>query len=117
WVPNPISRLAHLLATLRDDDGNVTIPGFLDEVTPSTDAERAALAAIPDVEPALRAEFEVGGLEGGGAPLNETLMMPAINFRGVQSGAVGGRASNPIPPMARAPIGFRLVAPHTHARR
>jgi acetylornithine deacetylase/succinyl-diaminopimelate desuccinylase-like protein len=115
WVPNPVSRLAHLLASLRDDNGDVTIPGFLDEVTPPTDAERAAIAAIPDVEELLRAEFEIGSNEGGGAPLNETLLKPAINLRGIRAGGVGERASNTIPTEARASIDFRLVPKQTPA--
>jgi acetylornithine deacetylase/succinyl-diaminopimelate desuccinylase-like protein len=115
WVPNPIARLAHLLAGLRDEDGRITVPGFLDEVTAPGESERAAMAAIPDVEPALRAEFAIGGVEGGGETLNETLLRPALNIRGVHSGAVGERASNTIPTEARASIDFRLVPAQTPA--
>lgn len=115
WVPNPVSLLAHLLASLRDDEGKVTIPGFLEEVTAPTDAERAAIKAIPDVEPSLRSEFEIGDTEGGGASLNETLLEPAINFRGVKAGNVGDRATNTIPTEARASIDFRLVPAQTPA--
>src|SRR6185369_2202798 len=115
WVPNPVSRLAHLLASLRDEQGEPTVPGFMDEVVPPTAAERAAIAAIPAVEPELRAEFEIGGTEGGGSPLNETLLRPAINFRGLRAGAVGERASNTIATEARASIDFRLVPAQTPA--
>ena len=115
WVPNPISLLAHLLAGLRDDEGVPTIPGFMEDVTPPTDAERAAVKAIPDVEPSLRSEFEIGDTEGGGAALNETLLAPAINLRGVRAGNVGDRATNTIPTEARASIDFRLVPAQTPA--
>jgi acetylornithine deacetylase/succinyl-diaminopimelate desuccinylase-like protein len=115
WAPNPVARLAHLLAALRDEQGVPTIPGFLDEVVPPSAAERAAVAAIPPVEPALRAEFEIGGTEGGGAPLNETLLAPAINLRGLRAGNVGERATNTIPTEARASIDFRLVPAQTPA--
>jgi acetylornithine deacetylase/succinyl-diaminopimelate desuccinylase-like protein len=115
WVPNPVSRLAHLLAALRDEQGRPTIPGFLDEVVPPTAAERSAIAAIPPVEGSLLGEFEIGGTEGGGAALNATLLEPAINFRGVRAGGVGERASNTIPTEARASIDFRLVPAQTPA--
>jgi len=115
WVPNPAARLVQLLASLRDDQGRPTIPGFLDEVTPPSAAERAAIAAIPAVEPALRSEFEIGGTEGDGAPLNETLLAPAINIRGLRAGNVGEKASNTIPTEARASIDFRLVPVQTPA--
>ncbi len=115
WVPNPISRLAHLLASLRDDAGRVTLPGYLDEVVPPSEAERKALAAIPDVETSLRGEFQIGGVEGAGEALNETLLRPAINIRGFQSGSVGAHATNTIPTEARASIDFRLVPAQTPA--
>jgi acetylornithine deacetylase/succinyl-diaminopimelate desuccinylase-like protein len=115
WVPNPASLLVRLLATLRDDEGQVTIPGFRDEVTPPSEAERAAIKAIPDVEPSLRSEFEIGDVEGGGAALNETLLQPAINIRGLKAGNVGDRATNTIPTEARASIDFRLVPAQTPA--
>jgi len=113
WAPNPIARLARLLATLRDENGRITIPGFLNEVAPPTGAERAAVAAIPNVERDLRREFQVGSVEGGGESLNETLLRPALNIRGFQAGAVGERASNTIPTQARASIDFRLVPAQT----
>jgi len=115
WVPNPAARLVQLLASLRDEQGRPTIHGFLDEVAPPSAAERAAIAAIPPVEPALRGEFEIGGTEGDGAPLNETLLAPAINIRGLRAGNVGERASNTIPTEARASIDFRLVPVQTPA--
>jgi acetylornithine deacetylase/succinyl-diaminopimelate desuccinylase-like protein len=115
WVPNPAARLVHLLAGVRDESGRITIDGFLDEVRPPTAAEREALAAIPDLEPALRGEFRIGGVEGDGEALNATLLQPAINFRGLQAGAVGAKATNSIPTEARASIDFRLVPEQTPA--
>src|SRR5437870_2520181 len=65
WVPNPIVKLANLLASMRDDDGGIRIPGFMDDVLPPSAAERSALAAVPDVERELRAEFQIAAPEGG----------------------------------------------------
>jgi acetylornithine deacetylase/succinyl-diaminopimelate desuccinylase-like protein len=113
WVPNPASRLAHLIASLRDDAGRVTIPGFLDDVVPPSAVEREAVAAIPDVESGLRGEFQLRGAEGGGERLDATLLRPAINVRGLQSAGVGARATNSIPTEARASIDFRLVPAQT----
>ncbi|HZN12340.1 MAG TPA: M20/M25/M40 family metallo-hydrolase, partial [Blastocatellia bacterium] len=44
WAPNPAMMLARLLATMKDDDGRVTVPGFYDGVEPLGEAERQALA-------------------------------------------------------------------------
>jgi hypothetical protein len=47
YVPNRAMRLAQLLASLTDDDGRVTIPGFYDGITIDA-ATRAILTAVPD---------------------------------------------------------------------
>jgi acetylornithine deacetylase/succinyl-diaminopimelate desuccinylase-like protein len=113
WVPNPAMRLTHLLDSMRDGNGRITIAGFSDDVVPATAAESAALANIPDVESDLRAEFQIASTEGDGRPLNETLMQPALNVRGLEAGHVGDAASNTIPAEARASIDFRLVPNQT----
>lgn len=115
WVPNPAVRLTHLLDSMRAEDGRVLIAGFDDEVVPPTAAERAAAAAVPDVEADLRREFEIGSTEGGGAPLNELLMRPALNVRGLLAGHVGAQASNTIETEATASLDFRLVPAETPA--
>ena len=113
WAPNPAVRLASLVASMRDDDGSIRIRGFGADVRPPSAADLAALNEIPDVEPALRGEFQIGGTEGGGVRLDALLMRPALNVRGIQSGRVGARATNSIPTEARASLDFRLVPDQT----
>ena len=113
WVPNPAARLASLLSSMRDDDGTILIRGFDAEVRAPSAVDLAALKEIPDVEPALRGEFQIGGTEGGGVRLDALLMRPALNVRGIQSGRVGARATNSIPTEARASLDFRLVPDQT----
>jgi acetylornithine deacetylase/succinyl-diaminopimelate desuccinylase-like protein len=113
WVPNPAVALAHLVAGLRDPDGRIAVPGFYDDVQPPTRAERAALAAVPDADAAIRQDLALQATEASGARLVERLMLPALNVRGLQSGAVGARAQNAIPTEARASIDFRLVPDQT----
>src|SRR5262249_56900253 len=98
---------------MRDENGRILIRGFYDDVTPPTEAERKALTLIPDVEPELRREFQIASTEGGGKKLNELLLLPALNVRGIESGRVGGRASNTINTEAHASIDFRLVPKET----
>jgi acetylornithine deacetylase/succinyl-diaminopimelate desuccinylase-like protein len=113
WVPNPIVRLAHLLDSMRDENGRILIKGFYDDVRSPAPAEKEALSKIPNVETALRREFEIGATEGDGKSLNELLMQPGLNVRGIESGHVGAEASNTIPTEARASIDFRLVPNET----
>ncbi len=113
WVPNPIVRLTHLIDSMRDETGRILIKGFYDDVRLPTPAETEAVSKIPDVEADLRREFEIGSTEGNGKPLNELLMLPGLNVRGIQSGHVGAQASNTIPTEALASIDFRLVPNET----
>ena len=113
WVPNPIVRLTHLIDSMRDENGRILIKGLYDDVKPSTEAERAAIAGIPDVESDLRREFQIASTEGEGRHLNELLLLPALNVRGMESGHVGEKASNTIQTEARASIDFRLVPDET----
>jgi acetylornithine deacetylase/succinyl-diaminopimelate desuccinylase-like protein len=112
-VPNPIIRLTHLIDSMRDETGRILIKGFYDDVRSPTAAETEAVSKIPNVEADLRREFEIGGTEGNGKPLNELLMLPGLNVRGIQSGHVGAQASNTIPTEAHASIDFRLVPNET----
>lgn len=109
WAPNPAARLASLLASLRDPEGRILVDGFYDRVRPLGEAERAALAAIPDADESLRDDLSLGATEAGNARLVERLMLPALNLRGLRSGGVGAEARNAIPTEARASIDFRLV--------
>jgi acetylornithine deacetylase/succinyl-diaminopimelate desuccinylase-like protein len=113
WAPNPAVELVHLLASMRDRDGNIAIAGFGSAVRPPTEAERRALAQVPDADAALRAELALQRSEADGARLVERIMLPALNVRGIASGRVGEQASNAIPQTASASIDFRLVPDQT----
>jgi acetylornithine deacetylase/succinyl-diaminopimelate desuccinylase-like protein len=115
WAPNPAVELAHLVAGLRDEEGRILIPGFYDDVRPLTAAETQAIAALPDVETGLRKELALGRTEGAPARLQERVMLPALNLRGLSAGNVGEAAANAIPTEARASIDFRLVPDQTPA--
>lgn len=109
WVANPIAQLAHLITSMRNESGRILIKGFYDDVRSPTAAERQALAKIPNVEADLRREFQIASTEGEGKPLNELLMLPALNIRGIQSGQIGEQAANAIPTEASVSLDFRLV--------
>ena len=113
WAPNPALTLAHLVASLRDEEGRILIPGFYDDVRPLTAAEKQAVAAMPAVEEQLQDELGLGRTEGGGARLQDRLMDPALNVRGLRAAEVGEAAANAIPTEAQASIDFRLVPDQT----
>ena len=113
WAPNPIVTLTHLLDSMRDTEGKILIPGFYDDVAPLSDIERDALSVIPNIDDDLKRELALGRTEGSGKALNELILMPALNLRGIAGGHVGAQASNSISTEARASIDFRLVPNET----
>jgi acetylornithine deacetylase/succinyl-diaminopimelate desuccinylase-like protein len=113
WAPNPIGMLAHLLAQMRDPEGIVTIPGFYDAVRRPSKAEARALQGIPDRRAALMEEIGLARTEGQGRSLEEAIMRPAMNLRGITAGGVGAQARNAISTEAQASIDFRLVPDQT----
>jgi acetylornithine deacetylase/succinyl-diaminopimelate desuccinylase-like protein len=113
WAPNPAAQIASLLASLRDRNGHITIPGYSSEVRPLTPTELAALRAAPDVDTQLKSELALGWTESASEPLAMAITHPALNIRGIEVGHVGSKAQNAISTEARASIDFRLVPDQT----
>lgn len=115
WAPNPAAVLANFVASLRDGDGRILVPGFYADVRPLTAADRRALATVPAVDDALRRELGLGATEAGNARLAERIMQPALNVRSFHAGPMGP-AANAIPTEATVSIDFRLVPDERPAR-
>ncbi|MEP7361650.1 MAG: M20/M25/M40 family metallo-hydrolase [Acidobacteriota bacterium] len=109
FAPNPAMMMAHLLASMKDEDGHVRIAGFYDDVVPLNEAEKKALAEVPPVEEDLKREFGIGTTETPGKRLDELLSLPALNIQGFTSGGTGSEARNVVPATAVVSIGIRLV--------
>lgn len=108
WAPNPAVVLANFIASLRDVDGKILVPGFYADVRALTPADRRALRTMPVVDDALRRELGLAATEAHNARLAERIMQPALNVRSLHAGPVGA-AANAIPTEATASIDFRLV--------
>jgi acetylornithine deacetylase/succinyl-diaminopimelate desuccinylase-like protein len=109
WAPNPALLLAKLLASMKDDNGKVTIKGFYDDVVPLSPYEKKALQEVPSVDEQMKKELGISAVEMKGASLSEAINQPSLNINGMQSGNVGKMASNQIPTYATAVIDLRLV--------
>jgi acetylornithine deacetylase/succinyl-diaminopimelate desuccinylase-like protein len=108
YVPNPAQRLAALLASMKDDQGRVTIAGYYDHVK-LTDAERAIMAAVPDDEPALMTRLGIAKPDAVGHNLQEALQYPSLNIRGMEAAAVGDKGANILPSKAVAELDLRTT--------
>ena len=109
WIPNPAQRLALLLATMKDEDGRVLVPGFNDNVRPLSASERAMLDAVPDDSARMLKTFGVAAPEKAFERLQDALQYPTLNVRGLTSAHVGAGARTIIPDRATAAIDVRLV--------
>jgi len=108
YVPNPALRLAQVLASMKDEDGRVTIPGFYDGIT-IDDSTRAILRAVPNDTAAIHARMGIAQPDAVAPTIEEALQYPSINIRGMRAAWVGEEARTIIPPIAIAEIDVRLV--------
>ena len=109
WAPNPAMMLAKLLASMKDENGKVTIKGFYDDTRPLSEKEKKALKDVPSVDEQMKSELGLKREEMKGKSLVESINLPSLNINGMQSGNVGKQASNQIPTYANAVIDLRLV--------
>src|SRR5260370_35749160 len=94
---------------MKDADGHVLIDGYYDDVTPLSDADKKAIAELPDNDAQLERELGIARPEGGCKKLVELLQEPSLNIRGLRSAYVGEQAQNVVPDRAEASLDARLV--------
>jgi acetylornithine deacetylase/succinyl-diaminopimelate desuccinylase-like protein len=115
WAPSPAVMIADLVMSLRNDDGHILIPGFYDDVAPVSDADKAALAALPHNEAALRTSMGLGRTVGP-PRLADGYLAPTLNVRAIHAGDEGPNAANAIATEATASFDFRLAPGQSPAR-
>jgi acetylornithine deacetylase/succinyl-diaminopimelate desuccinylase-like protein len=112
-VANPINVLAKMIADMVDENGQITIPGFYDDVLEVSDAERTKMAEAPFDEEEYKKAIDVKELWGEkGYSTNErTGIRPSFDVCGIWGGYTGEGAKTVLPSKANAKISTRLV-PH-----
>jgi acetylornithine deacetylase/succinyl-diaminopimelate desuccinylase-like protein len=111
-VQNPANALAQIIAALKGPDGRIRIPGFYDDVLGLTEAEAAAVAALPFDEAAYRTHLGLPALVGevGFSTLERRGARPTLDVNGIWGGFQGEGTKTIIPAHAHAKISCRLVA-------
>lgn len=110
-IDNPINVLCEMIASLKDEDGRVTIPGFYDAVVQLTKTQREALALRPFDYEAYKKDLgvaETGG-EMGYSVLERASIRPTLDVNGIWGGYIGEGAKTVLPSKAHAKISMRLV--------
>ena len=112
WAPNPALELARLLASMKDEQGRVTIDGFYDDVVPLNAEEKQAIADIPPVEEEQMKALGFARPEVPGSRIEERHNLPTLNVSGLGSGTVTGQGRTIIPATATARLDLRMVNAH-----
>jgi len=100
-VPDSLMALARLIASLHDDEGNVTVDGL----------HAGPAAEVDYPEERLRAESgAAGGIRwiGSGSTVERLWTKPALSITGLDAPKVAG-ASNTLVPLARCRISLRIA--------
>ena len=114
-VANPINVLCQMIASLKDENNHITIPGFYDKVIDLTNEERSKIGQAPFDEDIYRQELgvdELGG-EKGYTTLERTGIRPTLDVNGIWGGYIGEGAKTVLPSKAHAKISMRLVPNQT----
>ncbi|MGW9685608.1 M20/M25/M40 family metallo-hydrolase [Flagellimonas sp. 2504JD1-5] len=108
YAPNPGFQLAQLLATMKDSDGRVTIPGYYDGIS-FDESITEVLKSVPDSDQAIAEKLQFKSSEKVGGFYQEALQFPSLNIRGLGSGWIGPKRRTIVPESATAELDLRLV--------
>lgn len=110
-MPNAAWRLVEFLRTLRLPDGTVAIPGFYDRAVPPSEADRAAVRALPHDPVRWREALGVRAEDGpaGLSYYEKVLLRPTLTVCSLVAGNTERKVKTVIPSRASAKIDMRLV--------
>jgi acetylornithine deacetylase/succinyl-diaminopimelate desuccinylase-like protein len=99
-IPDAITALARVLASLHDQRGNITVPGLVAEDADPLDLTEDEVRAWAGVRPGVE-------LLGRGTLTGRLWTRPALSVLGVDAPSIG-EATNQLVPSARAKVSLRL---------
>lgn len=115
-VANPLNVLCELIASLKDEQGHITIPHFYDDVLEVSPAERKAMNEAPFSLEKYQDDLEIREVAGeaGYTTLERASIRPTLDVNGIWGGYIGEGAKTVLPSKAYAKISMRLV-PHQNS--
>lgn len=111
-VPNPAWRLVWALSTLKDEQDQITIDGYLDHVATPPPETIAAADAVPFDEERIKADYGIDRFlarVSGKEAVRRYLFAPTCTICGMDAGYSGEGAKTVLPSTARAKVDLRLV--------
>jgi acetylornithine deacetylase/succinyl-diaminopimelate desuccinylase-like protein len=108
---NPIRVLSRIIASLHDDEGRVTVPGFYDGVTELPDQVRSQWQALGFDHATFLGDVGLSHPAGeqDRTPLEMIWSRPTCEVNGISGGYAGAGFKTVLPSKASAKISFRLV--------
>ncbi len=108
---NPARVLAKIIASLHDDNGRITVPGFYDGVPDLSNELAASWDDLKFDETAFLGDvgLSLPAGEAGRRPLEMIWSRPTCEVNGMTSGYTGDGFKTVLPSQASAKISFRLV--------
>jgi acetylornithine deacetylase/succinyl-diaminopimelate desuccinylase-like protein len=112
-LPSGAWRLVKALASLKDENGRILIPGFYEDVREPTEAEKQILkdSVDPEQEERLKAMYGIDSFlyDRSGYELEASVFEPTANIAGLLSGYTEAGVKTVLPAKAMAKMDFRLV--------
>lgn len=108
-VRNPIMALAHLLASMKNEDEVITVDGFYDGVKPLSDEERKLIGQVEGEDYRKTTGVKETVSEKGYDAKEHTMARPTFEVNGIYGGYQGEGTKTIIPSEATAKITCRLV--------
>ncbi|MBK7850164.1 MAG: dipeptidase [Bacteroidetes bacterium] len=110
-VANPITILCEMIASMKDKNNHITIPGFYDTVLELNAAERAELNKTPFDLDEYKKDLGIDDVHGetGYSTLERTGIRPTLELNGIWGGYTGEGSKTVLPSKAFAKISMRLV--------
>jgi acetylornithine deacetylase/succinyl-diaminopimelate desuccinylase-like protein len=110
--PSAAVYLTQALASLRDQDMNIRIEGFYDDVVEPTDADRKMMA---NIDPEVEERRSLVGFSrlirdpAADGVVEQLLFTPTANIAGITTGYQGPGSKTVLPAEATAKLDFRLI--------
>ncbi|MCT2535768.1 dipeptidase [Aquibacillus koreensis] len=108
-VRNPAMAMAHLVASLKDENEVVKVAGFYDDVEPMTDEERQLIKEVPGENYTETAGVTETVSEQGYTAKEHTMARPTLEINGMFGGYQGEGTKTIIPSTATVKLTCRLV--------
>ena len=110
-VANPINILCEMIAKMKDENNQITIPGFYDNVVELSVEEREDIARAPFSLDAYKKALDLSDIHGEESytTMERNGIRPTLDVNGIWGGYTGEGAKTVIASKAFAKISMRLV--------